>query len=178
MKIRELKSKQILSLYLLKSKVYNQVTPKDVSNFSNKSYFIETLVSLKRVLQIIFQYHVKNKLILFIGLPENLRIKINKSTCHVALSKYVSFQGVISGTFKNENLFKGGKKPYLVVLVNHVNVNEVIKETYLAKIPLICINSVCHKLSLSHVNYKVSLNSDSFYSLHNLFFLGLSFLFK
>ena len=176
MKIRELQSKQILSLYLLKSKVYNQAILNDTSSSLSKSYLIEILASFKKALQIIFQYHTKSKLIVFVGAPENLRIKINRSTRHVALSKYEDFQKIVFSGFRDKNLFKGGKKPYLIVLIDHVNFDEVIKETYLAKIPLICINSVSN--SSSYINYKVYFNHGSLQYSHSLFFLGLSFLFK
>ena len=211
MKIRKLKSKQILSLYLLKSKTYDShISKKNISSSFIKSYFSETLTSFKKALNIIFQYHKKNKLILFIGLPENLRIKINKSTCHVAVSKFVNLKGVNfnvskNGNFfknnkkkpyliilidhtnikgvnfnvaKNGNYFKNSKKPYLIVLIDHINLEEIIQESYLAKIPLICINGISEKYSFAHINYKVSLHHNQFQSLQNLFFIGLNFLFK
>lgn len=179
MKIRKLKSKQIISLYLLKSKTYDSViSKKNISNSLVKSHLTEILASFKKSLHIIFQYHKKNKLILFIGLPENLRTKINKSTHHVALSKFVNLKGSNFSVSKNENFLKDNKKPYLIILIDHVNMDEVIKESYLAKIPLICINTVSNKYSFAHVNYKVSLNHNPFQSLHSLFFVGLNFLFK
>ena len=179
MKIRKLKSKQVLSLYLLKSKTYDSfISKKNISSSFIKSYFSETLTSFKKALNIIFQYHKKNKLILFIGLPENLRIKINKSTRHVALSKFANIKGVNFNVAKNENFSKHKKKPYLIILVDHINMDEIIKESYLAKIPLICLNGVSEKYSFNHINYKVSLNHNQFQSLHNLFFVGLNFLFK
>ena len=179
MKIRKLKSKQILSLYLLKSKTYDShISKKNISSSFVKSYFSETLTSFKKALNIIFQYHKKNKLILFIGLPENLRIRINKSTRHVALSKFANIKGVNFNVAKNGNYFKNSKKPYLIVLIDHINLEEIIQESYLAKIPLICINGISEKYSFAHINYKVSLHHNQFQSLQNLFFIGLNFLFK
>ena len=125
MKIRKLKSKQILSLYLLKSKVYNQAISEDTFSSLSNSYLIETLASFKKALEIIFQYHVKNKLIVFVGVPENLRIKINKSTRHTALSRYENFQKTVFNEFQDKNSFEKRKRPYLIVLIDHVNFNEV-----------------------------------------------------
>lgn len=179
MKIRKLKSKQILSLYLLKSKTYDSViSKKNISSSFVNLHFSETLTGLKKALRLIFQYHKKNKLILFIGLPENLRIKLNKSTCHVAVSKFVNLKGINFNVSKNEKFFKNNKKPYLIILVDHTNMDEIIKKSYLAKIPLVCLNGVSEKYSFAHINYKVSLHYNLFQSLHNFFFVGLNFLFK
>ena len=179
MKIRKLKSKQILSLYLLKSKTYDShISKKNISSSFIKSYFSETLTSFKKALNIIFQYHKKNKLILFIGLPDNLRIKINKFTRHIAISKFVSLKGLNFNISKNGNLVKNKKKPYLIILIAHTNIDEIIKESYLAKIPLICINKIAKNYSFPYINYKIFLNHNQYQSLQNLFFVGLNFLFK
>nr|QYB23134.1 ribosomal protein S2 [Nitzschia traheaformis] len=185
MKIRAFKSKQILSLYLLKSKTYEQTILKKAPNLVSRFCLTEILISFKKSLQIIFNYHKKNKLILFVGLPESLRSKINKSTIHVAFSKYFKLEGNISNVSKNKNLLhvpsenNEGKKPYLIVFFDHINMDSIIKESYLAKIPLICVNSNFNNKNFYYRNiYKVFINQNLLQVLNNFFFVGLSFLFK
>ena len=190
MKVRVFKSKQILSLYLLKSKIYEQIIVKKTSNVLFRSCLIEMLVGFKKALQVIFNYHEKNKLILFIGLPESLRVKINKSSMHIALSKDANIEGRLSDISKDNNLLHNSslgktslaslkKKPYLIVLVNHCNMDAIVKESYLSKIPLICVNNDYEKKSFFYSNiYKVSIGQNFFQVLNNFFFVGLGFLFK
>ena len=183
MKIRIVKSKQILLLYLLKSKIYEQVIVKNTSSLLVKSCLTELLVNLKKSLQIIFNYHIKNKLIVFVGLPKNLSSKINKSTSHISLSKYSSLQGNLSNVSKSilnkvteKNFKKFGKKPDLIILVDHINIDAIVKESYSAKIPLICINSRYDKKFFFYHNiYKIPISSDLLQSLYNFFFCWVEF---
>ena len=154
MKIRKLKSKQILLLYLLKLEAHDKIVSKEISSFLIKSHLFEILIKFKQTLQVIFRYHKKNRSILFVGLPNIFRIKINNFTNHRAFSKYFNFQRIDS----DKSLFKG-KKPDLIVLIDHINIDSILKEkNYRTKTPLIY-----HK---------------SFYFLKHLFFLSLNFLFK
>lgn len=189
MKVKTFKSKQILLLYLLKSKTYEPYIKKKNLNLLVKSCLMKVLISFKKSLQIIFKYHTKNKLILFIGLPDILSVKINKVTRHVALSKYDNLHGNILNVSKYKNVVvsvknnlakkKFEKKPYLIVLLDHVNANDIVKESYLAKIPLIYINTNYNKKNfLYHNIYKVSITQSVLQPLFNFFFVGLSFLFK
>lgn len=190
MKIKAFKSKQILLLYLLKSKTYEQRILRKAPNLISRSCLTEILISFKKSLQIIFNYHKKNKLILFVGLPESLRCKINKFTIHIASSKYSNLGGGISNVSKNKDLLhiaseKGGsknnrgKKPYLIVFFDHIDSDCIVKESYLAKIPLICVNSNLNNKNFYYRNiYKVFINQNLLQALNNFFFVGLSFLFK
>jgi hypothetical protein len=139
-------------------------------------------------LQIIFQYHTKNKLILFIGLPKNLSYKINKLTSHISLSKYSNLQGVISNSNKSAGALYGlessleqkiAKKPCLVFLMDHVKMDSIIKESYLAKIPLICVNTDFDSKTFLYSNtYKLVIQKSLLQPLSNFLEEGLSFLFK
>merc|ERR1712146_507136 len=97
----------------------------------------QIVVDLKRILQIIFQYHQTNKRILFLGLPHKLESKVNQLTKHVAVPKDFNIQGVISNynskSFKTQKNFdkawfkvyskfllpKLSKKLDLIVLFDH-----------------------------------------------------------
>jgi hypothetical protein len=88
MKLRKLEFKQILKLHLLKHRTYEQPSIKNNSmSLITDLTLNETIFNLKKALQIIFQYHIRNKRILFVGVPTKLETKINKATNHVAISQ-------------------------------------------------------------------------------------------
>lgn len=187
MKINKLKSKYILSLYLLKSKTYEQIIEKNSSNLFVKECLTEILVNFKKVLQLIFKYNSnENKLILFIGFPEQLQHKINKLTRHKAFPKQTNLHGLITtGSVIEKNIdlktsfIKLNRKPALIVISDHIELESVIKESYIAKIPVIYVNTNYKKQLFVYNNvYKVSVSQNLFQPLCNFFFLGLSFLFK
>lgn len=199
MKLRKLEFKQILKLHLLKHKTYEQSLIKN-NNMAlvTDSSLNETIFNLKKALQIIFQYHIKNKRILFVGVPTKLESKINKITNHVAIPQDLNVQGLISNR-SNKNLIsvkqtdkqksakfksllpKLLKKPDLVVVVAHDKVEAIYKECAVAKLPIINFktedlsketwSTYSYDLQLSHKNS--SLTTDK-----NLFSIGLNFLFK
>ena len=88
MKVQTFKSRQILLLYLLKLKTDEFLNEKKNFNLLSESCTIEILIRFKKSLRILFNYHSKRKLILFIGLPQLLSVEINHFTRHIALSKY------------------------------------------------------------------------------------------
>lgn len=189
MKVRTFKSRQILLLYLLKSKTDESFSEKKFLNALSESCCLEILLSFKKSLRILFNYHAKKKLILFIGLPELLSVEINCYTPHIALSKYSN----LSGSLLHISKYKGiilfvknrlrkkylKKKPDLIVLFDHVNANNIIEESFLTKIPLICVNTNYDKNSFIYRNpYTVSLTQNAFKPFYDFFWVGLSFLFE
>ena len=199
MKLRKLEFKQILKLHLLKHRTYEQSLAKNNNmNFVTDLSLNETVFNFKKALQIIFQYHIKNKRILFIGVPTKLESKINRTTNHVALPQDLNIQGLISNR-SNKNLIsakqtnkqktikfksllpKLSQKPDLVVVVAHEKVEAIHKECAVAKLPIINFrtedlsketwSTYSYDLQLSHKNS--SLTADK-----NLFSIGLNFLFK
>ena len=199
MKLRKLEFKQILKLHLLKHRTYEQSSVKNNNmNLITDLSLNETIFNLKKALQIIFQYHIKNKRILFIGIPVKLESKINRTTNHVAISQDLNVQGLISN-LSNKNLMstkqtskqktvkfksllpKLSKKPDLVVVVAHEKIEAIYKECAVAKLPIINFrtedlsketwSTYSYDLQLSHKNS--SLITDK-----NLFSIGLNFLFK
>jgi ribosomal protein S2 len=155
----------------------------------SESCCIEILVNFKKSLRILFKYHSKKKKILFVGLPTLLSFEINNFTRHVALSKYDNLPKGILNVYKYKDVIinvknyllkkKMNKKPDLIVLLDHVNANDIVKESYVAKIPLIVVNTHFDKKSFFYRNvYNVSLNQNAPQSFYDFFFVGLSFLFK
>jgi len=200
MKLRKLEFKQILKLYLLKHKTYEQSSSKNnnASLITNLT-LSETISDLKKTLQIIFQYHVKNKRILFVGLPTKLELKINKTTNHVAVPRNLNIQGLISNR-SSKNLISSNKqinkeeaakfkslfpklsmKPDLVVVISHEKVDAICKECAVAKLPVINFKAdETFKETWSNYSYDLQLGSDNstVKADKNLFSIGLNFLFK
>ena len=102
MKTKQFKFKQLLKLYLLKSRVYEHPIKKTNFNDLISANLDQILVGTKKALQIIFQYNQINKRILFIGLPSKLEYKINLLTRHSAVPSNFTVYGLIS----NNNTFK------------------------------------------------------------------------
>ena len=107
MKIRKVKIKQLLKLNLLRSKVYEQPIKKMKFDNLIDSNLNQIIVDIKKILQIIFQYHQIEKRILFVGLPSKLESRINRYTRHVAIPKNFDAQGMISNP--NWKSLKTGK---------------------------------------------------------------------
>ena len=189
MKIKKFKFKQILKLYLLKSKMYEQVVKKNNFSFSAEINLFRILSNFKKVLQIIFRFHELEKRILFIGVPKKLESKINKLTNHVAVPNNFDLQGIIFKNFKGENmnndfklLFpKLSKRPDLIVLFSSNKKETIFSESYFGKVPLIVFDEKQNSRNTWLNNsYNVQLGKNNFVSLFNknIFFLSLNFLFK
>ena len=199
MKLRKLEFKQILKLHLLKHRTYEQSSIKNTNiNPVTDSTLNETIFNLKKSLQIIFQYHTRNKRILFIGVPAKLESKINNKTNHVAVSQDMNIQGLISNrssqtligtkqitkqkTIKFKSLLpKLSKKPDLVVVVAHDKIDGIYKECAVAKLPIINFKTeTTSKETWSTYSYDLELTqkNSNLTADKNLFSIGLNFLFK
>jgi ribosomal protein S2 len=143
---------KILKLRLIKTKIYKK----------NPNTFIklEDISSrLKKFFSIVYNYHINNKKILFIGTPINIPAKFKKAiakTNHIFLPESVWLSGILTNheacvkyLSKNpksidnkisEIFFKMQKKCDLVVVLNFFSNQKPIVEAYLARIPIICLN--------------------------------------
>jgi ribosomal protein S2 len=192
MKTQKFKSNQLLKLYLLKSRAYEHPIKKTKSNDLITASLDQSLISVKKALQVIFQYQQTNKRILFIGLPSKLELKINSLTRHIAISSSFNIQGMISNNNKN-SLHKSvkrssialtskfTKKSDLIVLFNHEKSSVILAEAWVAKTPVISfvannnfINSFTRNVYLVNGNLKSILSTFD----KNIFFIGLNFIFK
>lgn len=199
MKTKKFKSKQLLKLHLLKSRVYEYPIKKTNSNDLKNTNLDQILVGVRRALQVIFQYNQANKRILFIGLPSKLEFKINSLTQHIAVSNSFDIQGLISNNKPNlllnlknssqksikQNLpvltSKSLKIPDLVILFDHDKSGAVLSEAWVAKIPVITFADSTNLRNLTIQNsYFVTGNFKSILTTFdkNIFFIGLNFLFK
>ncbi len=198
MKINKFRSKQILKLHLLNSKMYECATKNGSSGFITDFNLTKVISDFKKALDVIFEYHQASKKILFVGLPKNLELKINRLTHHVAVNRDFELQSLLTNSSrslkfpKTENQLpskanlkpfasKFLQKPDLVVLLAHEKKQNIIVEKNLTKIPLIVFSS--------ENNFRIS-SPSSFYNIagfnenlistseKSLLFLGLNFLFK
>lgn len=152
---------------LLKLQIYSNQPSLDILNFSNNTLqYIEA--HLKQALKIIFEYHVHQFKILFIGLPVFSKMKLIHFTNHT----FISEKSWISGIFRNrfsiltylkiiqsqnfsksvELLLTVKTKPHLVVIFNQKIETSAINEFYKAGIPILSFN--CNFLNLSKITYK------------------------
>lgn len=198
MKIKKVKFKQILKLHLLNSKAYEHFAKISHSSSLLDFSMTQSISDFKRILHIIYNFHSIEKKILFIGIPKKLELKINKLTPHLAISSNFNMQGFL---LNNSKLLKETKtvnrasshldlrllfpklseRPDLVVLFSHEKKQNIITESYVAKIPLILFNAKSlSKELLVKSSYKalpLNSNSDSISEMGFLF-QGLNFLFK
>tara|TARA_B110001450_G_scaffold45751_1_gene42415 strand:- start:1195 stop:1785 length:591 start_codon:yes stop_codon:yes gene_type:complete len=196
MKIKKTRIKQLLKLSLLKLRVYEQFTNKTKLNGFVDSNLNQIIVNIKKVLQIIFQYHKAEKRILFVGVPCELEQKINQLTKHVAVPKNFDIQGMVSNFdpkvfLKSENLDQAWSKNFLksllpklskkldlIVLFNHEKSDSILTESKIAKIPVIFfgVNQDPLKSPLYSVegDFKNLLTGPN----QNILSIGLNFLFK
>jgi ribosomal protein S2 len=194
MKIKKVKIQQLLKLHLLKSKVYEQSIKKMKFTDLIDSNLSQIIVDLKKVLQVIFQYHQINKRILFLGFPSKFEVKVNQLTQHVAVPSNFDIQGVISNynrksvkldrnsnqvwlkTYSKFLLPKLSKQSDLIVLLDCDKEKTLLSEAKRAKIPVIALGPSFE--SSDKILYSVKGNFQNTVSDRNIFFICLNFLFK
>lgn len=191
-KNKKINSRRLFELQLIKSKMYTHTKKKHSNKLENDLSGL--LIDFKKSINIIFKYHKNNKRILFIGSPQIFENLINSKTIHTAMPDFLDFRNkltinsYISKTLKlNKHLFnnknfllsKLKKKPELIVMFNHIQKESVIKETTLAKIPIIEFNANRDRENWSY-NYAVqgSMNINKNKTIDNIFYIILNSLFS
>lgn len=184
---------KLLKFKLLKTKVYqNQIN-------LNYGLLKDSETRLKKILHIIYRFHIANKKILFIGMPFffNAHLKdFLKGKKHSFLPEGIWVDGVITNSkasFKhllrrnvihNDNiskfLFKLKNKIDLIVILNEESNIKAIKESALKRVPMIALNSNYHSTVTDLLTYKAAGNYVFTQKeiRNNLFFLLLKSLFK
>ena len=182
---------KLLRLELLRTKIYKR--DKEFNYLSLKD--IEA--KLKKVLHIIYKFHVANKRILFIGTPLKLNQKIKKllkDKKHNFIPESVWMKGIITNAnpsfkhlFKNDKITSEVNSKFLfnlknpidliVILNEELNLNA-LKESSLKRIPTISFNSNCDFLNLATYKVLGNFNFTKKKNRNNLFYLLLSSLFK
>lgn len=175
MKIKKIlqRRNKLVKLKLIQTKIYTK--KQDLENIK-----IEDIeYRLKKICYLIYKYNVFNKRILFVGLPFNITLslqKLIKNTKHIFIPSSVWLSGAISNkntnfsnllktksTTKNqisELLFQLKKNIDLVIIINDSNTsNEVLNESYVAKIPVIILNTNLN-ICFDKPSYKVPGNFE------------------
>ena len=160
MKTNKIKNRnfKLFKYNLLKLQIYS-----NQFHISNSTFSISILEQieayLKQVLKIIFEYHVCQFKILFIGFPVVSKMKQLK-LMHFTNHNFISDKSWISGIFRNrfsiltylkliqsQNFSKNLKllltiktKPHLIVLFNQKVETNTINEFYKAGIPILSFN--------------------------------------
>lgn len=131
---------KLLKLKLIKTKIYKS------KPYNNNLLSIEDIeYRLKKSLQIIYNYHIHNKKILFICDTFNFKeIKhILKNTKHSVISEILwkRKKKLSNNNSISQILLKLKRKHDLVVFINEKLNKEIFKENHNFKIPSICFNN-------------------------------------
>ena len=156
-KVKNLKFK-LFKYNLLKLQVYSDKPFFNIINLSNN--ILEQIEAyFKQVLKVIYEYHVWQFKILFIGFPVIPNIKQTKLLCFTN-HYFITEKSWVSGIFRNrlsiltylklaqslsfsksiKLLLTVKTKPHLVVVFNQKIENNLINEFYKAGIPIIYFN--------------------------------------
>ena len=161
---------------LLKLQIYSNQSHFAVANFS-VSVLEQIETSIKQVLKIIFEYHVCQFKILFIGFPVLSKVKQMK-LLHLTNHNFITEKSWISGVLRNRfsiltylRLIESQKfskslkllltiktKPHLVVMFNQKVETSTINEFYKAGIPILSFN--WNSLSSLKIAYRTLGNFD------------------
>ena len=176
MKIKNIKTAnlKLTKLKLIKSKSYRNIKNNIIDLNQIELY-------LKKSLNIIYRYHVNNKTIVFVGIPDYIKKMFKpvlKKSRHVYLNENIWLNGLITNKVFIQKYIKKNriyipqirKKPDLIVILDEKKEEKALKEANCLKIPVISINSNFLKNSITL--YKVPGNF-SFYDkkINNIFLL-------
>lgn len=200
MKIKKIKNYKynLFKFKLIKSKIY-KTNFKNIKLDHSLNIVLEKVeLHFKKILQIIYEYHVNNKQILFIGAPISLQKKFStvlKKTKHSLIPENIWVNGLISNKaaiFRNLNLKRLKnikkqkynisninslltitKKPDLIIVFNKDLDSNAITEIYKLRIPIISLNnSSCFDLKTT---YTVNGNFTSkTHQIQNIFFTAFN----
>ena len=158
--------------------------------YKKKSYNFKTNIKvtecyLNKISQIIYNYHINNKKILFIGFPKNFR-QLLKTTKHYLISQNIWVNGTLSNiakqNFSNTTKFNSNYKLIsklqgkldLIIIYNLDSKATAIQESYLTRIPVITLSEnleISNKQAtyespekFSRVNDKIT-NNNLFFSI-------------
>lgn len=172
MKIKNIIKNQtkLIKIKLIKIKIFKK-------NFYFPRLKIENIeYQLKKILQIIYKYHITNQKILFLGsllsFKENMH-ELLRGTIHV-------FENLKTTSIINKLDQQNLKlKIQLIVLLDNTEITNIINQSYKYKIPIVLIGNFLHIFN-AKVNYKVFgnflLSTKSVR--YNLFFFMLMSIFR
>lgn len=160
---------KLTKLQLLKSRIYKKTKN---SKLKNKIEINKTQIYLKKIIHIIYEFHINNKRILFLNFPKNFEKKINKylrKNQHI----FINNENFINGILSNQkiNFQQSGKLQKfirsnsrikvpikklinLIVIFNPVSSLNSDKTLFISQIPTITINENFNN-NQNYQNYKL-----------------------
>lgn len=174
MKLKKSQKKRLkmIKLELIKSKIYLQ------QNYSLLDILDFHELRLKRILKIIYSYHINNRQIYFIGAPVKIQTNLSK-TNHLCLPESSWIKGMLSNrisifryikkSISDKNLagtlFKVKIKPSLLVVFNPYLESDILKEARKMRIPVLVLTSPTNRHSKV---FSKKLNNIIFTLLHSI----------
>lgn len=164
MKIKKIKltsKNKLIKLQLFKSRIYKKNIYSRINTNQIQLYF-------KKIIHIIYEFHISGKKILFLNFPKKIEKKIVKNfkqQKHLFINTENFFNGIISNqkiNFKQvsqlQKFIKNNSKKKiplqklvdLIVIFNPLSLFNSDKNLYISKIPTITINENFH----SNINFK------------------------
>jgi len=159
MKLKSIKIKKykLIRLYLMKYEVY-KINMDFIESIDSILDRIE--MGLKKALLVIHQYHIFNKTILFVGLPESKELKLLKAfltSRHIFISSYMWQRGLLGNKSSTSKKSKSSiyfrrlselkYNPHLIVLFNESKSSSIVAECSKLNIPVIYLGSPIPKFS-------------------------------
>ena len=164
-KVKSIKKNKLTKLQILKSKIYRKNTD---SKFKNNIDPNKIQLYLKKIVHIIYEFHITNKRILFLNFPKKIEKKLTKNlkkNQHVFIGNENFLNGIISNQkiklqklIKNSSKIKISAKKLidLIVIYNPLSSLNSDKKLYISQIPTITINeNFNNNLNLKQ-NYKLT----------------------
>lgn len=174
MKLKNIRIKKykLMRLYLAKYEVYK----KNKFSLLISDVILDRLeISFKKVLFVIYQYHIYNKRILFIGLPistDKSFLNVLLKSNHIFVPRFAWKRGFlvnkdfISKKSLNFSYFKKFKdikeNPHLVVIFNEEKLHNIVPECQRLHIPTIyfgslptCLDGLTYVVEGNFVNRKI-----------------------
>lgn len=156
MKLKKLAKSKHFFIQFQILKLYSQK-----KTFNSRTTIKSTEILLNKIANVIYRYHFADKKILFLGFPDSFS-KTLKQTRHLLIPEFMWFHGMLRNKISQshygkktkipKNIFKLilklKEKPSLVLVYNLNNNSTAIKESYLARIPVITISK---KLNILNV---------------------------
>lgn len=135
MKLKNFKQSSKNEFIKLKTlKLYSKAKQTNIQKILLQTHLI-------KICNIIYQYELLNKKILFLGFPNNFK-NILKKTEHKIIPESLLFNGIISNKeFLNSTIKTKIKNIDLIILHNQSNYSTIKKESYTARIPTITLSN-------------------------------------
>lgn len=126
---------KLTTLNLINAKIFGKETISENISIDQVRY------QLKKALKIIYEFHVNNKRILFIGKVDTKILNQLKNSKHAWYNELSGTKGFITNDQLNLQEKKNRNKYNLVVILNSDNYENTVEESYSVKIPTIVLST-------------------------------------